>query len=83
MHIQLESNIFIKIFKWFNYLNDASQVLSGVISGESNIYIYSQYIYIYAHKSLTIAFLIQGSTKRYLITNLAYTAFCILMLWRI
>ena len=51
MHIQLESNIFIKIFQCFKYLNYANQVLSGITSGEKNIYIYICIIHshIYVH----------------------------------
>ena len=45
MHIQLESNIFIKIFQCFKYLNYANQVLSGITSGEKNIYIYIYVLY--------------------------------------
>ena len=48
MHIQLESNIFIKIFQCFKYLNYAKQVLSGITSGE-NIYIYVLYTHIYMY----------------------------------
>ena len=47
MHIQLESNIFIKIFQCFKYLNCANQVLSGITSGEKNIYIYMYYTITY------------------------------------
>ena len=49
MHIQLESNIFIKIFQCFKYLNYANQVLSGITSGEKNIYIYIYICIIHSH----------------------------------
>ena len=48
MHIQLESNIFIKIFQCFKYLNYAKQVLSGITSGE-NIYICIIHSHIYVY----------------------------------
>lgn len=49
MHIQLESNSFIKIFQCFKYLNYANQVLSGITSGEKNIYICIIHSQIYVH----------------------------------
>ena len=48
MHIQLESNLFIKIFQCFKYLNYANQVLSGITSGE-NIYICIIHSHIYVY----------------------------------
>lgn len=46
MHIQLENNVFIKIFQCFKYLTYANQVLSGITSGEKNIYICIIHTYI-------------------------------------